>query len=86
MRVRAHTQDLKRLNLASASTVKLTSASGEVTVEIRPDDTIAPGTIWAPINVGNVDIRDLISCDESMTVVKVVEVSDAGVPTPKESE
>lgn len=86
MRVRVNPADLKRLNLDGATTVTLTSNRGEVSVEVRPDDSVALGTVWSPINVGDVDVRELISCDEPVTVVQIAKVSDATPSASKESE
>ncbi len=86
MRVRVNSADMNRLGLDGAGTVTLTSNSAEVTVEVRPDDSVAPGTVWAPINIGDVDIRDLISCDDPITVVQVSKASDSVPAVPKGSE
>jgi NADH-quinone oxidoreductase subunit G len=45
-------EDAAGLGIEDGSTVKLTGSAGEATLEARLDDSLAPGTVYLPFNLG----------------------------------
>jgi NADH-quinone oxidoreductase subunit G len=66
-----HAHDRDRIGVEDGSEVRVTSARGSVTIPLRADPAIAPGTAYLPFNLGEGGVADLVDASAPVTDLRV---------------